>query len=135
MTPLRQRMIDDMRMRRLPPRTIATYIYHVANFARYFGKSPERITTEEVRRYLLHLINEKQVSWSSYNQAVCALRFLYRITLHQERVVPDLPFPMTEHKLPVILSTDEVLRLLSASTSLKYRAILMSGLRSRPPPI
>ena len=127
MTPLRQRMIDDMRMRRMSPRTIDTYIYHVANFASFFGKSPQLITTEEVRRCQLHLINEKHVSWSAYNQVVCALRFLYRITLKMDTVVPDIPFPRTEHKLPVILSTDEVLRFLSSITSLKYRAILMTA--------
>lgn len=127
MTPLRQRMIDDMRMRRLSPRTISAYVYQVANFANYFAKSPDLITAEEVRRYQLHLINEKQVSWSAYNQAVCALRFLYRTPLKTDQEVLDIPFPRTEQKLPVILSTDEVLRFLSAITSLKYRAILMTA--------
>ena len=127
MTPLRQRMISDMQMRRMSPKTISAYLYHVASCARYFNRSPDLITPEEVRRYLLHLINEKQVSWSTYNQAVCALRFLYRNTLRMELFVPDLPFPRAEYSLPVILSTDEVLRFLSAITSLKYRAILMTA--------
>ncbi len=126
MTPLRQRMLDDMRLRRLSERTIEAYLYQITCFAKYFGKSPEVITAEELRRYQLYLINEKQISWSSYNQAVCALRFLYRHTLNQENVVPDLEFPRTEHRLPVVLSPDEVLRFLNAITSLKYRAILMT---------
>ena len=84
MTPLRQRMLDDMQVRNFSPRTIRTYIDHIAKFARYFGKSPELLGTEEIRRYQLYLIHERNVSWSAYNQCVCALRFLYRITLKKE---------------------------------------------------
>ena len=113
-------------MRRMSPRTSNTYISHVASCAKFFGKSPDRLSAEEIRRYLLYLINEKQVSWSTYNQTACALRFLFRITLRLDQVVPDLPFPRTAHSLPVVLSPEEVLRFLSASTSLKYRAILMT---------
>lgn len=126
MSPLRQRMINDMQLRRLSDKTITTYIHHVATFAQYFHKSPHLISAEEIRSYLLYLIHEKQVSWSTYNQTVCALRFLYRHTLRSAHVIPDLPFPRREYALPVILSLEEVLRFLSAITSLKYRAILMT---------
>src|SRR5512135_3111662 len=77
MTPLRQRMIEDLKLRNLAPRTIEVYVQRVAAFARHFGKSPEHLGPPEVRSYLVHLVQEKHVSWSYYNQTVAALRFLY----------------------------------------------------------
>ncbi len=126
MTPLRQRMINDMQIRHLSPRTIRTYTDHVAKFAQHFGRSPELLGPEEIRHYQLHLIHTRHVSWSAYNQAVCALRFLYRITLKKNADIGDIPFPRQERRLPVILSPAEVFRFLDAITSLKYRAILMT---------
>ncbi|MBA3712031.1 MAG: site-specific integrase [Pyrinomonadaceae bacterium] len=127
MTPLRQRMLDDMHLRNFSPKTVQAYIDHVAKFAAHFGKSPERLGPDEIRQYQLHLVHTRQVSWSTFNQAVCALRFLYRITLGRERPVSHIPFPRHERKLPVILSPTEVLQFLNAVTSLKYRAILMTA--------
>ena len=133
MTPLRQRMLDDMRVRNFSPKTIQAYIDHIAKFAAYFGKSPELLGPEEIRRYQLHLVHERHVSWSTFNQAVCALRFLYHITLQKDWPISHIPFPKRERKLPVVLSPDEVLQFLNSITSLKYRAILMiayaAGLR------
>ena len=91
MTPLRQRYISDMRLRNLSPRTIDTYTLRVALFARHFGVSPERLGTEHLRAYQEHLI-ARGVSWSMFNQAVCALRFLYQITLGRTDAVRHLPF-------------------------------------------
>ena len=78
MTTLRQRMIDDLRLRNRSLRTINTYIACVAHFARHFGKSPELLGQEEIRQYQVYLVEQRHVSWSYFNQAVCALRFLYR---------------------------------------------------------
>ena len=127
MTHLRQRMIEDMQIRHLSPRTIRTYIDHIAKFAQHFNKSPELLGSEEIRQYQLHLIHTRHVSWSAYNQAACALRFLYRITLKKQMEIEDIPFPRQERRLPVILSPAEVLRFLDSITSLKYRAILMTA--------
>lgn len=127
MTPLRQRMLDDMRLRNLSPRTISTYTDHVAKFAAYFGKSPELLGPDEIRHYQLHLVHTRHASWSAFNQAVCALRFLYRVTLQKDWAITHIPYPKVERKLPVILSTSEVLQFLSVITSLKYRAILMTA--------
>jgi integrase/recombinase XerD len=80
MTPLRQRMIEDMRVRNFAPGTQSTYVRHVSRFAQHFGKSPEFLGLEELRAYQVYLVQEKQVSWSIFNTVVCALRFLYRIT-------------------------------------------------------
>ena len=82
MTPLRRRMIDDMTLRNFTPKTIQAYVRCVARFARYFGRSPERLGSEQVRAYLLHLLKERHVSISYYNQIRCALRFLYLSLIH-----------------------------------------------------
>lgn len=127
MTPLRQRMLEDMAVRNLSPRTCQIYVEMVARFARHFGKSPEFLGPEEIRAYQVHLVEEKQVSWSLHNQSVCALRFLYQVTLKREWAVEHLPFPKKPRRLPVVLSPEEVARFLEAVTSLKYRAILMTA--------
>src|SRR6478672_10321282 len=80
MSPLRQRFVDDLRLRNYSPRTIERYVALVARFAKHFGKSPELLGSEEMRAFQLHLL-AKKVSWSLFNQAVCALRFFYGKTL------------------------------------------------------
>lgn len=135
MRPLRQRMLDDMHLRNFSPKTVQAYIDHVAKFATHFGKSPELLGPDEIRHYQLHLVHTRHVSWSTFNQAVCALRFLYRITLGRAWSVSHIPFPKQERKLPVIMSPGEVLQFLNAITSLKYRAILMTAYAGGPAPL
>ncbi len=127
MTTLRQRMTDDLRLRNRSLRTINTYIACVAHFARHFGKSPEQLGPEEIRQYQVYLVEQRRVSWSYFNQAVCALRFLYRHTLGRDWAVAHIPFPRQPKKLPVVLSQAEVVRLFDAVRSLKQRAILMTA--------
>lgn len=124
MTPLRQRMLEDLRVRNYSPRTQAIYIQHVARFAAHFGRSPDQLGKEEIRSYLVQLVEVRRVSWSWFNQAVCALRFFYRVTLDRGDIVPDIPYPRKSKRLPVVLSTDEVARLLSAVRHPKHRAVL-----------
>jgi len=127
MTPLRLRMVEDMRVRNLSPNTQRAYVEHVARFARYFGKSPERLGPEDVRTYQVYLTRQKQASSSSLVQAVCALRFLYRLTLGKEWTIRYIPTPKKEKKLPVVPSQDEVSRLFENLPNLKHRAILMTA--------
>jgi integrase/recombinase XerD len=127
MTTLRQRMIEDLKVRNRSARTIQTYIAHVANFARHFGRSPEVLGPEEIRQYQVYLVEQGRVSWSYFNQAVCALRFLYRHTLGRDWVIAHIPFPRQPRKLPVVLSQAEVIRLFDAIRSLKLRAMLMTA--------
>ncbi len=127
MTPLRQRMVEDMKVRNFSPKTQTAYVAQVARFAKYFGKSPELLGPEEIRAYLIHLINHKHVSWSLFNQTTCAFRFLYRVTLRKDWRVEEIPFPRQERKLPVALSPGEVARFLEAIPNLKHRAILMTA--------
>ena len=124
MTPLRKRMLEDLQIRNYAPTTITAYIRSVAEFAQYFGKSPEWLGAEQIREYQLHLIQERQFSLSTYIQAVCALRFLYSHTLHRAVDIERIPLPRYEKKLPVILSPAEVKRLLETPKNLAHRAIL-----------
>jgi integrase/recombinase XerD len=123
MTPLRQHFIDDLRLRNYAQRTIDTYVGQVAAFARHFGRSPELLGADEVRAYQLHLL-ERRVSWSSFNQAVCALRFLYGTTLGRPEQLPLIPYGKRPKTLPSVLSPDEVLRLLQAAPPGRDRVLL-----------
>lgn len=127
MTPLRRRMIEDMQLRNFSPHTIRAYVDRVAQFARHFGTSPELLGPTEVRSYLVHLVQQRRVSWSHYNQTVAALRFLYRVTLGREEALPRIDCPRQPRKLPVVLSPEEVLRFFRAVPGLKHRALLMTA--------
>jgi site-specific recombinase XerD len=123
MTPLRQRFLDDLRLRNYARRTIDTYVGQIACFARHFGRSPEVLGADDIRAYQLHLL-QRRVSWSTFNQAVCALRFLYRTTLGRPDELPFIPFGKRPKTLPSVLSPDEVLRLLDAATPGRDRVLL-----------
>jgi integrase/recombinase XerD len=133
MTPLRKRMTEELELRGVSPKTLKLYVDCVARFARHFGKSPEKLGTEEVRTYLLYLIHERKVAWGTYKQALAALRFLYRWVLNRGEIVQDIRTPRPERRLPVVLSFDEVHRFFAAIPSFKHRTLLMlayaSGLR------
>ena len=124
MTTLRQRMLEDLRIRNYAPTTVACYIRSVAEFAQHFKKPPDRLGPEEVRSWQLFLLREKRVKLSTYMQGVCALRFFYRNTLHRRIEIDRIPLPRYEKKLPVILSKTEVKALLEAPKNLKHRAML-----------
>src|SRR3954447_1262621 len=127
MTPLRRRMIEDMKLRNLSPRTIEAYAMRVGTFARHFGRSPQDLGRDDVRAYLLHLVQVKHVSWSVYNQTVAALKFVYEVTLERQGVLQRIRCPKQPKKLPTVLSTDEVARFFAAILGLKHRAILMTA--------
>jgi integrase/recombinase XerD len=124
MTALRQRMLEDLRIRNYAPTTVSSYIRSVADFAKHFDKPPDQLGSEEIRSWQLFLLNEKRVKLSTYIQAVCALRFFYQNTLHRRIEIDRIPLPRYEKKLPVILSKAEVKALLEAPQNLKHRAML-----------
>jgi integrase/recombinase XerD len=126
MTPLRQRMLEELQRRNYSSKTIRLYLRHVAEFAQYFHRSPDQLGAEDIRQYQLFLIQEKKLAWSSYNQIVCALRFFYAKTLKRAFLLEDIPFPRKEQRLPLILSQEEVARILTVPPHLKSRALLMT---------
>ena len=126
MTILRQRMIEDLRIRNYSDRTIPLYVNRVAKFAQYFGRSPHLLGPAEIRQYQVFLTKKKNRSWSEFNQTVCALRFFYRVCLNQEWIIEHIPFPRPEKKLPVILSLQEIDRFFEGIGNLKHRTLLLT---------
>ena len=124
MSPLRERLIADLQIRNYSPRTVECYVYHVACFAKHFGRSPDQLGPEEVRAYQVYLVQEKKASWSSFNQAVCALRFLYRTTLPRDWPVAMIPFAKKPKKLPTVLGPEEVQQLLACARPLPDQMVL-----------
>jgi integrase/recombinase XerD len=133
MTPLRQRMLEDMQLRNFATGTQRSYIHYVEDLANFYRTSPARLSVEEIRKYQLYLINERKLAPQSINAFVAAVKFLYKVTLkrpwNQDRF-PRLKVPET---LPVVLSAREVAQLFRAIGILRYRAVVMlcygSGLR------
>lgn len=125
MTPLRQRMIEEMKIRNLSVSTQTSYLRCVSQFARYFGKSPDLLGPEHIRTYQLYLTQEKKLAPPTLVIAVSALRFFYRVTLRRDWNVEEIiPPPKKPKKLPVVLSPEEVLHFLGCVVEHKYRTIL-----------
>lgn len=125
MTPLRQRMLEDMQVRNFSAHTKATYLRQVSHFARHFGRSPSELGPDHIRVYQLYLTNDRKLSTSTIVSAVSALRFFYKVTLMKDWPLQEMiPSPKKPRKLPVVLSPEEVLRFLDAVKTLKHRAIL-----------
>jgi integrase/recombinase XerD len=133
MTPLRQRMTEDMQVRNFSPVTIKLYIDAVVKFAKFFHKSPALLGPEKVRTYQLYLINQKKASWSAFNISVSALRFLYAVTLKTDWAFEKIPYAKTPKKKPVILSLEEVCAFIKIFANLKHRVMVLlsysAGLR------
>ena len=114
MTRLRQRTLEELQRRNYSQETTRSYIHAVKQFAEYFGKSPQELGAEEIRRYQLYLLNEKKYSAGTVKVRMSALRFIY-----------SLVYPKKPKKLPVVLSLEEVARLIEAATNPMHRTMLM----------
>jgi integrase len=123
MSPLRRRMIEDMTIRKLAPKTQQGYIRTIKDFAAFLGRSPDTASFEDVRRFQLHLAaNGAHIP--ILNHTVAALRFFFRVTLQRSDIIEHTTFLHEPRKLPVVLSPEEVARLLDAAPGLKYKAAL-----------
>ena len=127
MTPLRQRMINDMTVRGLAENTKRSYVNSVSRLALHYGRNPERISAQEVQDYLIFLREERGLSWKSCNCARHGIRFLYRITLGLPEPHFYLPGAKTPSTLPELLNHDELVRLFSVTTNRKHGALLMTA--------
>ena len=122
-SPLRQRMIDDMTARRFSEATRTDYVRHVKTFAAFLGRSPETATCEDLRRFQLHKA-QQQIGPATVNAAVAALRFFFKVTLERPDLVRHLTTVQEPRKAPIVLNQDEVARLLQAAPGVKYKAAL-----------
>ena len=132
-TPLRQRMIDDMRMRKLADKTQSGYIRVVRQFTGFLGRSPDTATVEDLRRYQLHLVDHG-TSPVSLNAAITGLKFFFEVTLDQGELMVKMQPVQVPRTLPVVLSRDEAARLIAATRNLKHQTALSvaygAGLRA-----
>lgn len=124
MTPLRQRMLEDMQLRGLSVLTQQRYLQAISLLARHYNTSPDQLTEEELRQYFLYLRNEKQVARSTSTVALCAIKFLFEQTLQRPWPILDFVRAPKEHKLPVVLSIEEVHSILSLVRIPQYRVCL-----------
>jgi site-specific recombinase XerD len=133
MTPLRQRFIEDMLLRGLAPTTQRSYIHYVADFAKYYNLSPEKLDLEAVRQYQLYLLNERKMSPQSVNAFTAAVQFVYLVTLEMPWGKHCFSRVRVGATLPIVLSPEEVAQFFDHVPSVKYRAVLMlcygAGLR------
>ena len=127
MTPLRQRMTEDMEIRNLSPNTQLAYLQQVSSFAKYCQRSPEGVGPEAIRAYQVFLTNERKLAPGSLSIIASALRFLYKVTLKRAWVDAEIPLPKKPFILPVILSREEVAHFLESIASFKHRTLLMTA--------
>ncbi len=134
MTPLRGKMLDDLRVRNLAENTQRSYLQAVTGLAQYYHRSPDQLSAHEVQDYLLYLSQERHLAWKSCNTIRHGLRFFYRVTLDRPATEFYLPCAKEPSKLPQILSHEEIVRLFTVTTNRKHRALLMTtyagGLRA-----
>ena len=120
---LRQRMIDDMTARRFSEATQKDYVRNVRNFTAFLGRSPDTATSDDLRRFQLHMAQQQVSPWS-INAAIAALRFFFKVTLERPDLVRHLTTVQEPRKAPIVLNQEEVARLLEAAPGLKYKAAL-----------
>jgi integrase/recombinase XerD len=125
-TRLRQRMLEELQRRNYSPETTRSYIHAVKQFAEYFGKSPQELGAEEIRRYQLYLLKEKKYAAGTVKIRMSALRFFYRKVLKRRDLsFDDLVYPKRPKKLPAVLSPEEVARLIQTTSNLLHRTVLL----------
>jgi integrase/recombinase XerD len=133
MTGLRKRMLEELQRRNYSTNTIRPYLYAVEDFARYFGKSPDKLGQEDLRQYQLHLLNDCKLTVETIAGRISAIRFFFVKVLRRRYRSIDLIYPKRPERLPIILSEEEVSRLIESASNSYHRVILMllygTGLR------
>ena len=126
MTQLRDRMLEELERRNYSPGTARCYLQAVQQFAEHFHRAPDQLGAEQIREYQLYLLRERKLSPKTVAQRTAALRFFYVKTLKRRYMLEHLPFPKLPEKLPIVLSREEVSRLLAASANRMHRTMLMT---------
>jgi site-specific recombinase XerD len=119
-------MEEELRLRGMSEKTVQAYVGSVRRFAERYGASPDTLSTEQVRAYLLELIEQRGLTWSTVNQALCGLKFFYRHVVERPLAIEAVPFQKRKRPLPTVLSEAEMVRLLGAPMSRKMRTVLMT---------
>ena len=127
MSELKQKMVREMQLRNFSPRTQEAYLHAVTGLVRHYKKHPKDIVHKEIEDYILHMRNNQGMAWNTCNVAISGIKFLYNITLKDTGLTWRLPERKTLKRLPVILSQDEVRRIIYAPSNIKHRAMLMVG--------
>lgn len=126
MTPLREKMISDMQLYRLASTTQDSYLRSVTGLAKYFNKSPDKISEDELKEYILYLANERGLKWSTINIITAGLRFFYTKTLKRKDLALSIPIKKTPSRLPEVFSPDELVKFFSCVRNVKHRVMLMT---------
>jgi integrase/recombinase XerD len=126
MTALRKRMLEELQRRNFSSETIRAYLFAVKDFAAYFGKRPDQLGQEHLRQYQLHLLNDRKLAVETVSGRIAALRFFFVKVLHRRFREMDLVYPKRPERLPVILSEEEVARLIESASTSYHRVILMT---------
>jgi site-specific recombinase XerD len=124
MDTLREKMMAELQLRGITPRTQTAYLREIAKLEKYFKKSPEELGEEEVKEYLVHMLEDRGLSSGTYKYYAAGIKFLYRTTLNRGEVVEKIKYPKAKIKLPVVLDLSEVRTMLSVMENLKHRAVL-----------
>jgi len=127
MTPLRKKMIEEMQLRRFSENTQESYIRSVTGLASHYRKSPDKISQEELKDYVLSLTNERSLKWSTINTITAGIRFFYSETLGRKDMSLAIPARKTPRRLPQILSRAELISLFESTANLKHRLVLMTA--------
>jgi integrase/recombinase XerD len=122
----RDRLEQDLLVRGYSELTRVKYLQCVRDFVAYFRRAPDQLTLEDVHQFQVYLVQERKVSWSTFNAYVSALRFFYKVTLKKDWDVTSIPYQKTARLLPEVLSGQEVIALFEATANIKHRAILMT---------
>jgi integrase/recombinase XerD len=123
---IKEKMINDMTIRGFTERTKESYLCCAKLFVKYFNKSPDLLTLEDINRFQLYLKNEKKAAENTFNLYVNAIKFLYKVTLQKDFNISLIPFSKRHHYLPVVLNKDEVCRLFLSLSNLKHKAMILT---------
>ena len=124
---LRISMEQDLILKNLSPATRRNYLLYCRTFTAHFGRSPEVLGEDEIREYLLYILQIEQISYATYRQVLAALKFLYRVTLGKPWTVDRIPFPKREPRaFPEVVGRDDLMKLFSSIRSIKYRALFLT---------
>ena len=126
MTQLRNKMLEELQRRNYSHRTVKRYVRVVRDFAEYFHRSPDKLGPEHIRQYQAYLFQTKKLTPATVSQCVSALRFLFVKTLRRHFLAEHIPFPKRHKRLPIVLSPEEVSRLIDSASNLYHRALLMT---------